>query len=831
MYIDRFTRFIALGLRLVVCSILSGCLFSCQPEMPVTSAITIQADALSVPVNSDLYGLTLEEINHGIEGGLYAELIRNRSFEDGVPPLNCPYDASRNLLRTPNGWTIPFVPRDSVPGWRVMARNTFMWLDTEERINDKNRRSLLVSISASSETGRGGVVAEGYRGIPLRKGEKYRLSLFAKGASMIPKTIRVVLEDSVMEHTLSDVFNLAPSLEWRRVEHTFTASDDVDNAVLTFSADSSTLFWMDVVSLFPEETWKMRENGVRKDLAALIDSLSPRFIRFPGGAFVEGYTAGTYPIWRETLGDISERKHFWNVWGYGTSNGMGFHEYLCFCEDVGAEPVYVVNSGVTSQNRRPRYEDITAMGKLVDDALGAIAYANAPVDSTLGALRARNGHPEPFHLKYIEIGSENYGPEYVRRFNLFREAIEKAYPEVTVISSSNVKKRSRGAWVDSHYYSRGDFFMSNSTRFDGERNTWRSPRVFIGEFGTVERPLAGTSRAAVAEACFLIGVERNPDIVQRLAYAPVLGNARFDNPRHPLITIDGNRVSLSPSYHLLKMFSRHRGDEVLRTKVDTYQRPQIQAGRVGIEMFDNSFEFKEVKVDQTPVGEISVLRGGWRVAEKGVLVPDANRWNHVLFGDSTRYDYDYSLMIRRTKGSGQIQLRLRNNGESGEQADYICMTIGRGVSELYHQAGGVKDSLVSTVPFPFESGRWYTVRMTCVNERIRCYVDNVLLHEVDLNPIPSLVSVATLDKERRMIYLKVVNTTAHEETTALRVEGGNIRGEAELVQLGGALEARDTLGEPDAIEPETRTLVFPATEPIRYSFPPYSVTILKLRLE
>ncbi len=806
-------------------------LSACRPEMPVISSITVQADGLTIPVNRDLYGLTLEEINHGIDGGLYAELIQNRSFEDGVPPLNCPYNAARNVLLTPNGWAIPFMRADSIPGWRRISA-TQTYLDTKELINEHNHRSLLVAVSASGETGRGGVIAEGYRGIALRKGERYAFSFYAKGTSLVPKTVRVALEDSAASSVLSDVFEVRPTTEWKRYRHTFTATGNASDGVLTITADTSAMFWIDVVSLFPENTWKGRPNGLRPDLAALIDSLSPRFIRFPGGEFVEGYTAGTFPIWRETLGDIAVRKHFWNVWAYGTTNGMGYHEYLRLCEDLGAEPIYVINSGVTSQSRRPRYEDITAMDRLVKDALDAIAYANAaPTDTAWGVLRARNGHPEPFNLRYVEIGSENYGPEYERRFKLFQQAIKEAYPDITVISSSHIAKRVRSEWVDAHYYAGGDFFASNSDRFDSERYSRRSPAVFIGEFGTVEKPLAGTLRAAVDEACFLLGAERNPDMVRRLAYAPVLGNVNFENQRYPLILFDTDRTIVSPSYHLLRMLSHHRGDEVLNTVVHTYDKPQIYTGRAGIELFDNSYDFREVRINGNPVSKVSVLSGGWKVAEGGTLIPDANRWNRVVFGDSTNYSYEYTVKIRRTKGSGFIQLRLRDNGCLDEQADYICMTIGAGDSELYRQVGGVKDELAPTVEFPFESNRWYTVRMVCDNERIRCFVDDELIHEVDMRPIPSLVSVATLDKAKKMIYLKVVNTTRHEEKASLRIEGVSVSNEAEALQLKGNPEARNTFECPDAVAPVSEHISFPLSGPLVYSFPPNSVTILKLSLE
>ena len=807
-------------------------LSACQPETPVTSLITIEADGLTIPVNQDLYGITLEEINHGIEGGLYAELIRNRSFEEGVPPLNCPYSVSRNVLITPNGWTIPFIRGDSIPGWhRISTSNTWIALDMQEVINARNHRSLLVSIATTAEMGRGGIVAEGYQGMAIRKGDTYDLSLFAKGVNLVPRTIHVALEDSTTSTTLSDVYSIAPTLEWQRYRHTFTAKEDAHNAVLTITADSSILFRVDVVSLFPHNTWKNRPNGTRADLATLIDSLAPRFIRFPGGSFVEGYTAGTFPIWRETIGDISTRKHFWNIWAYGSTNGMGYHEYLQLCEDMGAEPVYVIHSGVTSQSRRPRYEDITMMDKWVKDALEAIAYANEPADSTFGAMRAANGHPEPFQLKYVEIGSENYGTEYTRRFRLFQKAIKETYPEVTVISSSPITKRGRSEWADTHYYAGGDFFSSNSRRFDSERYARRSSAVFIGEFGTMTHALAGTLRAAVTEACFLIGAERHPNIVRRLAYAPILGNVGYERQRYPLILFDTERAVVSPSYHLLKLFNQYQGDELLNTTVDTYEKPQANTGRAGIEMFDNSYEFKEVCIDGKPITDISVIRGGWSLSEPGHPVPVPNRWNHVLYGDSTLYAYEYTAMIRRTKGSGQIQLRLRDNGQSGEQADYLCMTIGQDISELYHQAGGVKDTLSAPVPYPFVSKRWYKIRMRCENEYIRCYVNDTLIHEAQMSPIPSLVSVASLDKEKRMIYLKVVNTTWHEEKTSLHIEGATIQNEAELIQLKGEPEMRNTFDNPTAIVPFTETIHFPISRPLIYSFPPNSISILKLQLE
>ena len=287
-----------------VCGLFFFHLTGCRPEMPITSVITIDAESVTLSTNKELYGLSFEEINHAIDGGIYAELIQNRSFEDGVPPLNCPFDASRNLLITPNGWTLPFIKPDSIPGWHCLSPNTNIYPDSKELINDANKRSLLVSANASAEGGRGGVVAEGYKGIPLRKGEKYNLSLFIKGATITPKTVHVTLEDSVKASVLSDIASFPASYEWKQFYHTFTANRDVDNAVLTISVDTSAIFWLDMVSLLPEKTWNGRPNGLRADLLEKVKALNPAFIRFRGGSFVEGYTAGTYQVWKETIGNV-----------------------------------------------------------------------------------------------------------------------------------------------------------------------------------------------------------------------------------------------------------------------------------------------------------------------------------------------------------------------------------------------------------------------------------------------------------------------------------------------------------------------------------------------
>lgn len=825
---SRFRLYFILAYILFFCGLFL--LFTrCVPDVPPTSTITVDMEVMPVPVNPNLYGLTIEEINHAIEGGLYAELIQNRSFEDGVLPVHSAYDRARGLLVTPNRWTLPLPRPDSIPGWRRLSVTTYLYPDITTPVSEKNRRSLAVAINYN-EGKRGGGIAEGYKGIPLKKGERYHLSFYIRTASQATQTIAVALEDSSCSRLLSDVFEVTPAYEWKEFRHVFTATEDVSNALLTFTSTESAYFFLDVVSLFPQNTWMERSNGLRNDLMGKLLELNPRFIRFPGGLFVEGYTNGTFPVWKETVGPLSERKHFWNIWAYGTSNGMGYHEYLQLCEDLQAEPVYVINSGITNQERRPRYEVITEMPKLVQDALDAIAYANAPVDSLLGEMRARNGHPEPFNLKYIEIGSENYGAEYRKRFNLFKDAINKVYPEVTVISSSPVSDKLRGDWIDSHLYSTPDFFIANHSRYKQERPSLNRASVFIGEMGVTCPQYGGTLKAAIAEACFLIGAEESPQTVKNIAFAPVFGNADYAVKRYPLLLFKKDSLVATPSYHLFKLFASHRGNQVFPTHVNTYSRPYVMAGRPSIELFDNSYEIKNVQINGLAVNRSAILAGEWKM-DNGQLLPAANRWNYILLGDSEQSDYEFTATIKRTKGSDPIQLRIRDNGLRGEQSSHIGLTLGEAYCSFYHQAGSVKDTLVTPKRFPFESHREYRVSLKAVDDLLQCRIDDELIYEVRMKPLPSLVSVATLDEEQQLLYLKVVNTTNHEEITALDIHGGHTKNEIEIIEIKGKPEDKNSFERPDFVRPEVKTHTFTVGMPMIYRFPPNSISLLKLKLD
>ena len=336
--------------------------------------------------------------------------------------------------------------------------------------------------------------------------------------------------------------------------------------------------------------------------------------------------------------------------------------------------------------------------------------------------------------------------------------------------------------------------------------------------------------SAIAEACFLIGIENYPDMMARIAYSPVLGNADYTKERWPMILFNNHQIVLSPSYYMWMLFNKYRGDEVIPSQVETYLRPTITNGFASVYMFDNCYEMNQVMIDGKPVEQGQILSGNWRISS-GILTPVPNRWNYVLLGDSTASDYEFTSHIRRTKGSELIQFRVRNNGCLREQQDYISFTLGDGYARLYHQSGNVTDTLATTVKQPLVNNTDYDVRIRCQKDSIFCYVNEVLVQKAGMRPYPSLASVATLDKKNNCLYLKVVNTTRHEEKAELNIQGLSVEDAVDIIELAGEPETSNTFEKPDRIKPEKKKTTFTMGIPKTYKFPPSSITIMRFKIE
>jgi alpha-L-arabinofuranosidase len=414
-----------------------------------------------------------------------------------------------------------------------------------------------------------------------------------------------------------------------------------------------------MVSLMPTKTWQ--NHGFRPDLAESIAALKPAFLRFPGGCWVEGDNMAHMYNWKKTIGNVDARTPLYNIWQYHATHGIGYHEYLQMAEDLGAEPLFCINAGMSHRENVP----MDLMPLWVQDALDAIEYANGPTNSIWGGLRARNGHPAPFNLKYLEIGNENGHAAYRERWPLFVKAIKAKYPEIQLIANhwaGGYPTQPMPEIVDEHYYNTPEWFMRNAHHYDSyDRN---GPKIFVGEYAVTRNTGKGNLRGAIGEAAFMTGMERNSDVVIMAAYAPLFCNANHKRWPVNLINFDSSRWFGIPSYYVQKMFAENRGDVTLPTKVEApLAEEPPPAGCIGVGTWNTSAEFKDIQVT-APDGKIlfrsdfSKNHERWRplgdgkwFVQDGALRQTAEReFVRALAGDRSWTDYTLSLKARKISG-------------------------------------------------------------------------------------------------------------------------------------------------------------------------------------
>jgi alpha-N-arabinofuranosidase len=530
--------------------------------LAASPSFTVDAGHPCGKLSPRLYGLMTEEINHAYDGGLYAELIRNRAFLDNA--------------RTPVHWSVANDDGSAA----VIA------LDPTNSYNDKLTFSLRLTVAQASRDHPAGVANSGYWGIPVQPNTRYRASLLVRSEPGFsgPLTVSIVSDDGKLVYATERIFGLGP--KWNRFEVTLKTRRVVPTAKARFhiTLDQPGTVWLGLVSLFPP-TWHDRPNGLRKDLMQMLVDLKPKFLRFPGGNYLEGDTVETRFEWKKTLGPIEERYGHPCPWGYRSTDGMGLLEFLQWCEDMKAEPVLAVYAGYSLRgvhvNPGPDLESY------VQEALEEIEYVTGDTSTPWGARRVKDGHAKPFKLTYIEIGNEDWfdkSNSYDARFAQFHDAIKARYPYLKTISTiandqpEKLRVHSRKPdMMDEHYYRSTDEFLRMSP--DYARKYDRSgPEIFVGEWAAHEdgkikpwdaaagqQPPTPSLKAALGDAAFMAAMERNSDLILMQCYAPLFVNV---NPgarqwRPDLIGYDAVSAYGSPSYYALQMFSRNLGDEIL----------------------------------------------------------------------------------------------------------------------------------------------------------------------------------------------------------------------------------------------------------------------------
>ena len=536
------------------------------------SRVSIRTSEKRFPVAPDLYGLFFEDISRAGDGGLYPEMLRNRSFEDSLLPEGCVTKDGGRTFESPTGWIDEFnsgegmnqwvkdnrIAPTPIPAW--YSEGAEMTLDSVNILNSKRKVSLRVDFRA------GGTIRNvGFCGIPQEAGKEYRFYMFACSGKDVALTLGIREGERLFA---SAEVTVRPG-DWTRYDAVLTAGASSGTAEFFIQCAEEAEVRFGFMSLMPAETFK--GHGLRKDLAEKLRDINPSFLRFPGGCIVEGFTMETVWYFRNTIGPVWERPSHWLLWHYRTTNGLGFHEYLQLCEDLDVAPLYVCNCGMTCQGRNPRYFSGEEQADMLRDILGALEYALGPADSEWGAVRARMGHPAPFRLDYLEIGNENFGPEYEWRFDMVKEAVLERYPGITIITNDRGRTRRLEADIaDDHYYNMPEFFAEGITRYDGYDR--KDADVFVGEF-SVNQTYEGQLRAAIAEAMFMVGFERNQDKVRLASYAPLFQHVRYGSWYPNLIIYDNRRSYAIPTYYAWRLFGGNRGERVVASEEEIRRIP------------------------------------------------------------------------------------------------------------------------------------------------------------------------------------------------------------------------------------------------------------------
>ena len=587
-----------------------NCMMLALAVLPVsalaqTATVTVQANEPAANISSNLFGVFFEEINMAGDGGIYAELVRNCMFADSTT---------------------------SIPWWTFVTSGTAtgqMGLDSSLPLSATNPACLRLTMSGG--TGTVGVANNGYYGIPVTSGKTYNLGFYARAAAGYSGNITVSLESSngATVYAQSTVGGLTTAWQQFAVPLVPNATDPYAQLALQISQTGSV--YLDVVTLFPAQTFDNRTNGLRPDLANPLVNLQPSFMRFPGGSWVGGSDLADAYHWELTVGPLQDRTERNNIWGYMVDNGLGFEEYLQMCEDIGALPLLCINCGM--DDGAGQVVPPSQLGPWVQEALEAIQYADGPTNTYWGWQRALNGHPAPFNLQYIEIGNENGGAAYNTNYAQFYNAIKAAYPSMNIIADNqgSIPTDAPVDIMDQHFYNNASWFAQNSGMFDSYSRS--GPKVFVGEYAVAYSIPPNTYPAtlgnALGEAAWMTGLERNSDLVLMASYAPLFCNVNNPDWYPDLIYFNGTKVFGTPSYYVQQMFSLNRGNYVLPTRVSVSGNPLSVSS--SLVQSNNQIIVKAVNVNSSAMTTTFNFNGLASIAPGATAIqlagnPNATNW-------------------------------------------------------------------------------------------------------------------------------------------------------------------------------------------------------------
>lgn len=824
----------ALALRLAVVVAFVGLADFAKVAFAQPVTITVRADQPGAKINPTMWGAFFEDINFGADGGLYAEMVKNGHFEFPEAMM---------------GW-INILPSNARGGVSVQVADPF---------RPTNPHYLRVVSQAGAPMG---ITNSGYRGMGVRAGEAYDFSAQARrisGRSRV--SIEIVGSDGTTLAT-ANVDGMADN--WGKVTATLRPNATDANARLTVILQGQGTIDLDMVSLFPQKTWKNRPNGLRADMVQLLADLKPAFLRFPGGCIVEGSDLAKRYQWKNTIGPIEDRKLLINRWNYEfkhrptpdyyQSFGLGFFEFFQLSEDIGAEPMPIVNCGMACQFNSNELCPMDELDTYIQDAIDLIEFANGPVASTWGAKRAAMGHPAPFNMKMLGIGNEQWGPQYIERLARFTAVLKEKHPEIAIISAAGPSpqdERYRFLWpklvemkadiVDEHCYANPIWFLSNANRFDSyDRN---GPKVFFGEYAAQSVAIVSTKNrnnleCAISEAAFMTGMERNADIVRLASYAPLFAHVDAWQWTPNLMWVDNLNSAATPNYYVQQLFSHNRGDVILPVSNNASVKEHPPVGRIGLGTARASAEFDDVRLVR---GADTLLssefannangwsgRGSWQAAGGVYRQGNTDGNSNSFAGDKTWGNYTLTLRARKLAGDGSLNITVGDD----DAGAWIRWILGGWENKehgiLTHHAE--QDQLLERVSGSLENNRWYDIKVTLNGSKMECYLDGRLVQSSEVLPrrVPALFTSATRDDATGETILKVVNPGDSSSEATIQLNGvSRVQPTGWATILSGERADENPVGKPAAVAPK-RSIVTGVKPEFSYTFQPRSLTVLRL---
>jgi len=760
---------------------------ACHAQAPVVRVDLSQPGKKVAPRQ---FGIFFEEINHAGDGGIYAELVRNGSFTEA----------------------------STLDAWSRVQTGTAkaeLFFDTERPLNAVKKRSLRIEID-SPNGGRAGVSNEGYWGIAVKKGHVYKFSMDARGATGFDGPVTVALEGkdgAVYGETRIDGLKTG----WGHFSGSIRSEATDAAARLTITARHSGTFWINMVSLRPGS------DLFRTDLLEKLEALKPGFMRFPGGTYVQGNDRGSAFRWKKTIGDLANRAgHMDEPWSYWSTDNLGFYEYLLLCERLGATPYYVSYAGMTwtpspkspfgfLQPSRIPVDDypMDEMGPIVQDALDAIEFANGPVTSKWGALRARYGHPAPFGLKYIEIGNEDgSNPLYRARYMLFYKAIKARYPEIRIIANDNRRTHNEELpqdLLDEHIYASPLRALAFARQLD--KRPRNGHKAVLAEMAVSTSAGYGNQRAALAQAVLMMSIERNSDVMPVASYAPLLANVHAINWRPDLIYFNSTSSYGNPPYYVQTMFAATPLVSVVPVQVTAPEVKIPMTGQVHAEGYDAKAEFQDKKTTGS--------------------------------GDN----YTYSVRARKTSGDGGLVIRFAMQDGGGSYLAWFLGVVNRASTLRVWGGGGNLDVPVDQLEQSFagaiarpvkgtiETDRWYDIKIHVQGRRVRCFLDGKLIHDVQ---VPETLGTSLYGTAGRTaggdVVVRLVNISPETQKVKIDLDSEHRYSVTADSLAAQDLDAENSFADPTRIAPVARRLA-PVGNQFEYAVKGNSFTVLKLTPE